>query len=147
MDHVFIELAARSSEQAPRAFLEAVVPYMLRVMELTGAQPVGHPLADRHFSMRIPSTGLPTTLTTRCRGGVAALRKLAATSPEAARPILEILAADPHDGAHRLLYEGLRAADSTTRTGPPPGWPRAATGSSADTRKTPSGRPGCSLRP
>ena len=110
-DHVFIELAARSSQQAPQAFLEAVVPYMLRVMELTGAQPVGHPAGDRHFSyahpVRGPAHDLDDALS---RGVAAALRKLAATSPEAARPILEILAADPHDGAQRLLYEGLRAA-------------------------------------
>jgi hypothetical protein len=109
-EHALIELASKSSEGAPQAFLQLLVPYLLRVMELTGTPPVGHPMVDRHFSHSHPIIGPAYDLDDALsRGTVVALRKLVAADPEAARPILGLLAVDPHDGAQWFLYEGLRA--------------------------------------
>ena len=110
-DHALKELTAQSAEGAPQEFLEQLVPYLLQVMELTGAQPAGHPMADRHLSHSHPIDGPAYDLDDALsRGTAAALRKLVTANPEAARPVLEILAADPHDAAQWFLYEGLRSA-------------------------------------
>jgi hypothetical protein len=110
-EHALIELTAQSAEGAPQAFLERLVPYLLQVMQLTGAQPAGHPMAGRNLSHSHPVDGPAHDLDDALsRGTAAALRKLVTAKPETARPILEILAADPHDAAQWFLYEGLRAA-------------------------------------
>jgi hypothetical protein len=110
-EHAVKELTAHSAECASQTFLEQVVPYLLQVMELTGTHPAGRPVGDRHLSHSHPVDGPPHDLDDALsRGTAAALRELATASPEAARPVLEILAADPHDAAQWFLYEGLRAA-------------------------------------
>ena len=105
-----IEVVAPSSLGAPERFLELLLPYLLRVMALTEDDPAKRPLTDRHFSYRYPMGGplyrLDDALLHRA---ATALRQLVTDRPAAAQPFLEMLAADPHDSAQWLFYEGLRA--------------------------------------
>lgn len=111
-----VELVRESAAAVPLAFVETVVPYLLSVMAATEyqAQQDG-PLCDRHFGFRFPENDMEDrdlndallTATTR------AIEALARSNPNAIRPILEVLADDPHEAAQFLLYRGLSAGGAT----------------------------------
>ena len=148
-EHALIELTAQSTEGAPREFLELLVPYLLRVMGLTGTQSAGLPMVDRYFSSRThPVDGLAYDLgDALLQGTAAALRKLVEAGPKQPGPFWR--SSRPTRTRARsgscTTHSGWRG--STTRTGPRPCCWRATTGSSAGTRRTRSGGLGCSLRP
>lgn len=106
------ELVREAAAAEPLAFAQAVVPYLLRVMAATAYEPrPDDPIRDRHFSARfdvddLHDRELDDALFT---GSVRALEALARTSPHAVQPLLEELAADPHDAAQFLLYRALTA--------------------------------------
>jgi hypothetical protein len=105
------ELTARSATGAPERFCELLLPYLLQVMAITEDDPGRQPLTDRHFSHRSPIGGpLHRLDDALLHGAASVLRHLASNNPTAAQPFLDTLAADPHDSAQWLLYEGLRAA-------------------------------------
>jgi hypothetical protein len=110
-EHSAIELVSQSAAGAPAQFCQLLVPYLLKVMALTEDDPQTLPIADRQFSRRLPNNGpffeLDDALLS---AAVTAIRALVEHDPLAAQPVLEQLAADPHDSAQWLLYEGLRAA-------------------------------------
>lgn len=106
------ELVRATAAAEPLAFAQAVVPYLLRVMAATAyeARP-DDPIRDHHFSARFDieefdDRELDDALFT---GAMRALEEIARTSPDDTRPLLEELAADPHDGAQFLLYQALTA--------------------------------------
>jgi hypothetical protein len=105
------ELIQDSAEGAPDAFVEVLLPYMLRVMQLTEYQEGGRPFGDRHFSGRHPKTRSREMDDALLLGAASSIRSLVQQGPSSARPVLERLAADPHDAAQWLLYEGLKSAD------------------------------------
>jgi hypothetical protein len=108
-DHGPIRLTIAAAAGAPRRFSEALVPYMLQVMALTAYEPEDGPTVDRHFTHRDlepPHHQLGEALLV---GAVSALRSFVGQDAEAARPLLEQLAADPHETAQWLLYEALTA--------------------------------------
>jgi len=110
-EHNQVELARNGADQAPLAYCQALVPYMLRVMALTESDTSRQPVTDRHFSFRSqaanPMSDLDDAL---LHGAASALRRLAQQEPAAVHPILQELAQDNHDSAQWLLYEALRAA-------------------------------------
>ena len=106
-----LELTSHGAAGAPETFCVLLLPYMLRVMQLTEYDPQTLPITDRHFSYRRPVDGPAHELDDALlRGAVTALRGLVETDAAAAQPILETLAADRHDSAQWLLYEGLLVA-------------------------------------
>lgn len=110
-EHSALELASQSAEGAPERFCELLLPYMRQVMQLTEGDPQTPPIVDRHFSYRRPNDGPVHELDDALlRAAAVAIRKLVQRDPAAARSVLEQLAADLHDSAQWLLYEGLRAA-------------------------------------
>lgn len=107
-----VELVRGAAATEPTAFAQAVVPYLLQVMAATSYERrENDPIRDRHFSMRYD----PDELDDRelddalFAGSVGALEALARTAPDGVRPLLEQLAADPHDAAQFLLYRALTA--------------------------------------
>lgn len=111
-----IELVRESATAEPRAFVETIVPYLLSVMAATEYQTCDDtPFRDRHFTYRFPDNDrydreLDDALlsaTTR------SLQALVRTESETLRPMLEILAADPHEAAQFLLYRALAAGEDT----------------------------------
>jgi hypothetical protein len=109
-EHSAIRLATLGAEGAPEAFCDLLLPYMRRVMKLTEQDTEKRPILDLHFSHRNPAGDLYELKDALLSGAATALRKVGEEDAEIARPILEGLAADPHDAAQWLLYEGLRAA-------------------------------------
>lgn len=110
-EHSAIELASQSAARAPEQFCQLLVPYLLKVMARTEDDPQTLPTADRQFSRRLPNHGPFSELDEALlSAAVTAIRALIEYEPSAAQPVLEQLAADPHDSAQWLLYEGMRAA-------------------------------------
>lgn len=110
-EHSAIELTSQSAAGAPQAYCRLLVAYLLRVMRLTEDHPQTLPVIDRQFSHRLPSREPFHQLDDALlAGAVTALRALIEQDRSAAQPVLEQLAADPHDSAQWLLYEGLRVA-------------------------------------
>jgi hypothetical protein len=110
-EHSLVELVSNASSGAPLAYCQQIIPYLLRVMSLTESNPAQRPVADRHFSHRLPDAGPARDLDDALlHGAAAALRSLVMQEPDAIQPLLEELARDPHDSAQWLLYEALRAA-------------------------------------
>ena len=110
-EHSAIELASQSAAGAPEQFCQLLMPYLLKVMALTEDDPQTLPIADRQFSRRLPNHGPFSELDDALlSAAVTAIRTLIEHDPSAAQPVLEQLAADPHDSAQWLLYEGMRAA-------------------------------------
>jgi len=108
-DYQGVELARKAAAGAPRQFLETLLPYLLQVMQTTAYLHDGEgPRSDAHFSHRYPGFESDTDLDDQLFAGMAAaIRQLAAAEPAEMRPTLERLAADPHDSAQWLLYQGL----------------------------------------
>lgn len=106
------ELVRAAAAAEPLAFAQAVVPYLRQVMAATAYEPrLDDPIRDHHFSARFDieefdDRELDDAL---FAGAMRALEGLARTSPDEVRPLLEELAADPHDGAQFLLYRALTA--------------------------------------
>ncbi|MET9240963.1 hypothetical protein [Nonomuraea sp. NPDC003709] len=96
---------------APRQFCDAVLPYLLQVMEVTAYEHDGEgQRPDAHFSHRYPETEPDEDLDDVIFNGMAAaIRSLVETDPAGMRPTLERLAVDPHESAQWLLYQGLIA--------------------------------------
>ena len=107
-----VEMVREAATAEPLAFVETVVPFLCQVMAATAYEPrPDDPIRDRHFSARFgvdehSDRELDDALFT---GSVRALEVLARTSPHEVRPLLEKLAADPHDAAQFLLYRALAA--------------------------------------
>lgn len=115
-DDALNRLVTQAAEGAPKEFCEALVPYMLRVMQLTEYQNADHLLYDKHFHYRIygahsPRSQLDSTLLT---ASATALREFVGKQPTDAKPLLDTLAADGHDAAQWLLYEGIRGDAART---------------------------------
>ncbi len=110
------ELVREASAAEPFAFVQTVVPYLRDVMAATAYPPHEDAfLRDRHFSGRFPESDhderdLDDAL---CTASVRALEALAASAPEEVRPILEALAADPHEASQFLLYRALIVGGAT----------------------------------
>ncbi|HRO31492.1 hypothetical protein [Citricoccus sp.] len=106
------KLAREAAAAEPLTFVQTVVPYLRQVMAATAYEPrPDDPIPDRHFSARfdvdvLDDRKLDDALFT---GSIRALEMLARTSPHEVRPLLEELAADPHDAAQFLLYRALTA--------------------------------------
>jgi hypothetical protein len=109
-DHAAIELTTKAADKSPLTFCEALLPYLLRVMQLTEFDTDRRPIGDRQFSYGVYGTGMHELEDAVEQGGRAALRRLATDDPAIARPLLEQLAIDPHETAQRLLYAALEAA-------------------------------------
>jgi hypothetical protein len=111
-EHGATELIESSCKSVPRAFAEAVVPYLLVVMQATHHE--GHLdslLRDRHFSLRPRSESTMDHIDDSLYNSAAdALSSWAANDPESVEPLLRVLAADQHKAAQALLLRALIAA-------------------------------------
>ncbi|GGS00584.1 hypothetical protein [Streptomyces rubiginosohelvolus] len=107
-EHSAIELARHGAEGAPEKFCTLMLPYMLRVMEVTAYEDDKLPKHDRHFTHRYPDLGTHELEDAVLSGMVASIRRLVRQEPSTAQPILETLAESPYEAAQWLLYEGLR---------------------------------------
>jgi hypothetical protein len=107
-DHAVIRLAVQSAEGAPRLFCETLLPYMLAVMRVTEREFENHLDYDAHFCHRTPQNMFHELEDALLFSYAGALRSFAGQDPMAARPLLDALAADRHDTAQWLLYEGIR---------------------------------------
>jgi hypothetical protein len=110
-EHAAIELVSKAAAAAPSAYCDSLLPYLLRAMALTEQNDGTRPIEDRHFSYGSPpgQYGPHELEDALFRGAAGALRTLVLQDAEAARPTLESLAADEHEGAQWLLYEALRS--------------------------------------
>jgi hypothetical protein len=111
-DHTAIELTTKAAEKAPQIFLDSLLPYAQKVVQLTEYEDHGdRPIRDRQFFYRlndhIPLYELEEAL---LHGLRSALRKMVAQDQESARPALDRLAADKHETAQWLLYDALQEA-------------------------------------
>jgi hypothetical protein len=112
-DYQAAELTRSAASGAPRDFCDVLLPYLLDVIALTAYEPregQDRPLPDAQFSQRFPGMESDTDLDDLLFASMAlAIRTLVAADTEAMRGTLERLAADPHDSAQWLLYQGLVA--------------------------------------
>lgn len=110
-DYSVLTLIQDSSRAEPRAFSEAIIPYLLDVMRVTAFEPGPDGLIrDRHFGLRMPTRPALDDVDDRlydCAGE--ALASLAETAPGSVEPWLEILAASEYDAAQALLFRALVA--------------------------------------
>ncbi|MFE7622532.1 hypothetical protein [Streptomyces sp. NPDC057509] len=112
-DYSAIQLMQLAAAGAPDLFCERLIPYMMQVMAATANEgDEDRPTRDKHFSYRHPRTNVHELEEALLTGAATALRGLVEKDAEAARPVLESLASDPHDTSQWLLYEALRAAGS-----------------------------------
>ncbi|HEU5403154.1 MAG TPA: hypothetical protein VFU86_17490 [Terriglobales bacterium] len=107
-EHSARELARLGAEGAPESFCALLLPYMLRVMEITASENDKLPIHDRQFYLR--HTGLEGhKLSDVILAGMASsIRGLVRRNPDRAQPVLETLASSQFETAQWLLYEGLR---------------------------------------
>ncbi|MDV7091008.1 ATP-binding protein [Rhodococcus opacus] len=110
-DSTGVQLATESATGAPKQFSETLLPYLQRVMEITAEPDVGEGLKlDPHFSHRYPGDESDPNLGEALFTGMAsAIRTQVKAAPAAMRPTLDRLAADMHESAQWLLYQGLLA--------------------------------------
>ncbi|WP_460796873.1 NACHT domain-containing protein, partial [Nocardioides pacificus] len=89
------QLVDGSCNSEPRAFAEAIVPYLLDVMQATHYdRHLGDLLRDRHFSLRLRSkAGFDNADDSLFNGAAQALKAWASTDPETVKPLLQTLAA------------------------------------------------------
>lgn len=106
-----MQMINTTSKAEPQAFAEAFVPHLLAVMKATRYDRHENDLyRDRHFSLRLRMEPADRDVDGAFYNGAAeALGQWARTSPETIAPLLELLAADEHDGAQSLLYRALIA--------------------------------------
>ncbi|WP_340269823.1 hypothetical protein [Aquipuribacter nitratireducens] len=110
-EHSAAELARAAAAKAPQAFVDGLLPYLLRVMaETSYDSPPLSARRDKQFSFRYPESRANSDLDDLLLDGMAAaLASVVATEGEALRPTLDVLAADQHDSAQWLLYNALAA--------------------------------------
>jgi hypothetical protein len=108
--HGLDELIRKCADGAPQHFLQLMLPYMLEVMAKTAYGPDHRPTHDAHFTWRTWKGDIHQTDDALLVGARRALRKLAEEEPAEVEPFVDLLSADPHDGAQWLLYETLKAA-------------------------------------
>lgn len=111
-DHFATEVIGRVAATEPLHFCDKFLPYVLEVMAATAdPEAAGEgPIPDAHFSNPFGFRGHDTHVDDFIFTSLSdALARLAATHPEEIRPLLERLAADPHAGAQRLLYEAMKS--------------------------------------
>lgn len=109
------EVIRTAATGAPQEFLNGVLPILLKVMETTAHETdeLGRRL-DPHFSRRHPGFETDPDLDDALLASTAeAIKLLAGADPAELRPTLERLAADPHESAQWLLYQGLSANGAT----------------------------------
>ncbi|WP_229403188.1 hypothetical protein [Micromonospora okii] len=109
-DDALIRLTTGAAKGAPQVFCELIIPYLLSVMRLTERPWAEHLLADAHFGYRVPHNSFHELEDAVLFGAASAIRSFAGNDPAAAQSLLEKLAADRHEAAQWLLYEGLRGA-------------------------------------
>lgn len=115
-DYSLSEVVRTAAAAEPLAFATMAVPYLRAVMAATARETSddGH-VRDEHFSLRwvdserherdVDKAMLAAT--------VGAIERLAASSPEEVRPMLETLAADSYESSQYLLYRALTAGGAT----------------------------------
>lgn len=113
-EYGILKLIQDSSRAEPRAFGEAIVPYLLDVMRVTAFEPGPDGLIrDRHFGFRMPTKSGRDDVDDvlyDCAGE--ALASWAETAPGSVEPWLRILAASQYDAAQALLFRALVAGAS-----------------------------------
>ncbi|MFI7630120.1 NACHT domain-containing protein [Microbispora rosea] len=108
-DHSALELLRVGAQNAPELFCRLFLPYMQRVMAMTGK--VGdRPVRDPHFGFRLPDKTERNLDDVLLYQAAAAIKSVAGSDPGTAKTFLEELVDDPHDAAQWLLYQGLAAA-------------------------------------
>lgn len=110
-DDAAIELTTKAADKVPEAFCKTLLPYLQQVMALTEYDTAQRPIKDRQFFHHSASEAQLYELEEAVQQGArTALGSLVAQNSEAAQPILECLAADPHETAQVLLYEAMQQA-------------------------------------
>src|ERR1035437_2623321 len=115
-DYSVSEVVREAAEAEPLAFATMAVPYLRAVVAATAREPSGDGhVYDEHFSLRmVPSERYERDFDEALLAAtVGALEKLAASSPEEVRPMLETLATDPYESSQYLLYRALTAGGTT----------------------------------
>lgn len=111
-EHFAAELVKDAASAEPLAFVQAVVPYLRRVMASTAMKElVDRPIYDRHFSVRFAGYDFEVNDLGNIlfAASVLSLETLAKTTPDAIQSLLVDLAADPYDASQFLLYRCLSA--------------------------------------
>lgn len=110
-DHQVAELVTKAAADAPREFCDALLSYLLHVMDLTALDHASYgQRQDAHFCFRLPDSRSDAELDDVLYSSMAAaIRTLVSRDPDATRPALERLAVEPYDSAQWLLYQGLIA--------------------------------------
>jgi hypothetical protein len=105
-----IELATKGAERASGEFCDLLLPYLQEVMALTEYDLAHLPVKDRQFSFSgLSNSNRPYELEDALLlGARTALRNIVQRDPQAARVVLERLAADRHEMAQCLLYDALQ---------------------------------------
>lgn len=108
-------LMAEVGQRSPKLYCEALLPYLLEVMEVTASETDGDELrADRHFSYRFAEQEYGDDLGESLLAGlVTAMAVLAKNDPDSLRTSLELLANNPHQSAQWLLYQGFIAGGAS----------------------------------
>ncbi|TQN31112.1 hypothetical protein FHX37_1002 [Haloactinospora alba] len=106
-DHGLIEMIETAATKSPAYFVESLLPYLLKIMEITEYENDRGVFIDRQFGFyrmegRHHSVGSALFAST-----MNALRSFVAQDAEAARSAINQLASDRHDTAQRLLYMAL----------------------------------------
>jgi len=110
------ELVHQAASAEPLAFVQRMIPYLVRVMAATKSQTRENGLlADRHFTYRLPDSELTGHDFDDALffAAVQALGVSAKSEPALIKPLLETLADNPYDAAQYLLYRALAAAGDT----------------------------------
>lgn len=107
-------LVEGSCTSEPRAFAEAIVPYVLDVMQATHYdRHLDDLLHDRHFSLRQPSeASFDNADDSLYNGAAQALQAWASTDPATIKPLLQALAVSEYEAAQALLFRALIAGAS-----------------------------------
>ena len=109
-EYWLLELVRESATAEPGAFARALLPYMLGVMQLVEYDRVLEgPVLDKHFWHRVVNAVRSDLDDVLLYGMRDALVAIVVKKSEGVEPLLQDLAADPHDSAQWLLYEALSA--------------------------------------
>jgi hypothetical protein len=109
-DYGAAEIVSAAAANAPADFAATVVPYLLQAMAATSDKSERNPKRDRHFGYRTYNAHDHDFDDALLYGVRDALRAMAVAGEEQLAALLDLLAADTHDGAQWLLYETFSAA-------------------------------------
>lgn len=115
-EHGAAELVREAAATEPFTFVQTIVPYLRSVMVVTSwPQQEDGVTLDRHFSTRfeVDDTNDCELDDALLAATISALEKLVEVAPGRVKPLLDDLAADPHEAAQFLLYRALTAAGTT----------------------------------